>query len=78
MCTACACAPQVTLDHAACLALCASCPKCRFASASRAHKYCAWFEECDASALWLGALGPTGAGASHMHTTYEVWGRAAV
>ena len=33
-----ACALQVTLDHAACLALCASCANCRFASVSRAHR----------------------------------------
>ena len=33
-----ACALQVTLDHAACLALCASCANCRFTSVSRAHR----------------------------------------
>ena len=35
--------------------------------------HCAWFEECDASALWLG---PIDVGDGFMYTTYEVWGRA--
>ena len=48
MCTACAlhvhvhcvrkCTLQVTLDHAACLALCSACANCRFTSVSRAHQ----------------------------------------
>ena len=32
------CTPQVTLDHAACLALCSACANCRFTSVSRAHR----------------------------------------
>ena len=40
---------------------------------SRHPDHCAWFEECDASALWLG---PIDGGDGFMYTTYEVWGRA--
>ena len=40
---------------------------------SRHPDHCAWFEECDASALWLG---PIDVGDGFMYTTYEVWGRA--
>ena len=42
---------------------------------SRHAEHCAWFEQCAASALWLG---PIDAGNSYMYTTYEVWGRAEV
>ena len=66
-------APKCTLETAAAFRPCPRSLNLRCFCLSRHPDHCAWFEECDASALWLG---PIDVGDGFMYTTYEVWGRA--
>ena len=66
-------APKSTLETVAAFRPCPRSLNLRCLCLSRHPDHCAWFEECDASPLWLG---PIDVGDSFMYTTYEVWGRA--